>query len=97
MKVNEHVQTVLLAPGSAILQITETAFDFIALFIFQDIVVHGNPDMVEAQTGYIGDVLFRDECIEMLNVIFCELRDPTAQVDPLLESFETLHFYTPRM
>ena len=50
VEVYEHVEPVHLAPLPAVLQIAEPALYLVAGFIFKDIVVHGNPYVVESQT-----------------------------------------------
>ena len=44
-----------------------------AVLVFKDVVVHGDPDVVETQGRYVGYVLLRNERRKMIQVILAEL------------------------
>ena len=91
VQVDEHVEVVLFAPCPAVLQVPESALDGVALFVFEDVVVHRNPDMVKAHGCDIGNILFGDKGIEMVQVILLELGNPASEIDSTPETFKTPH------
>ena len=69
MQVDEHMQAVFTAPCKAVSQVAEAGFQDVAVLILQNIVVNGEPDMVKAETGNIGNILPGNKCAEVIVVV----------------------------
>ena len=96
MQIDQHAKPILRTPLPAQFQIVESVFlRSPVLFLEQDII-HRNPDMVKSQGRDIPDVRLRDETVKVLFVVCIKLRDPSSEIDTLLESFKLSHTGSPR-
>jgi hypothetical protein len=77
------------------LQVLKTTLDYFSIFIFQNIVIDRDSDMVKTQRRYLSNVLLCDEGPEMIYIVLTELGYPTTQINPFLKTLEMLHMKLP--
>ena len=94
VQVENHLQTVGLAPAECAVDESE-AFGLVgAVVVFQYIVVNGDTNMVESPRSDFCDVRFGDKAVEAFVAVIA-LREPAAEVDAFQKAFTSEHSNCP--
>ena len=73
VKVDQHLEAVLLAPLVAVRQMCKTSLLEIAFLVLEYHVINRYADVVETELGNLLDVFLKNICIEMILVVCAEL------------------------
>ena len=78
MQVDQHIETVLFTPFTAVIKIDESVFPLVSFFILKNYIIYRHSHMIEAYGCDILDIRLRNEGIKVLLVILGILRYPSA-------------------
>ena len=96
MQIDQHAKTILRTPLPAQFQIVESVFLPGTVFFLKQDIIHRNPDMIKPEGRDIPDIRLGDEPVKVLFLVCIKLRDPSSEIDTLLESFKLSHTGSPR-
>ena len=92
VQVDKNIQTILFAPAYAVFNMLHTAFDKLAVFCLDNIIIHRHTHMVKSHIGYLCDIVFRNKRhIVLFVVIRSALGYPAAEVYSSVKSVKVSH------